>query len=599
MIAKRIDAKPKNDNYGQLGKYIADASHEGEKLLFAWYAGCLSETYETALVEIEATQAMNTRCQGEKTYHLMVSFRPEDEAKLTPEAFQDIERAFSLALGFEEHQRLCGVHKNTNNMHMHVAYNMIHSERFTKKEPYRDFYKLSEACRAMEAKYGLVIDNGSSKGREPAQQINQAAASMEAHSGEQSFQSYALECKVDILKALESAQSWEDVHTAFAEYGMAIKPHANGLAVVSIHGKESIKASTIDRRLAKKRLVDRFGDYSASTASAIPEKKRYDRKPLQPKSPDRENLYEEYKKLMEQRQEQLDQGRRQNEETLLTVKSQWAEKRKDLEMRIMPRSTKNKLRQILRVQEQQALEEARVVGRSRIQAIKKAHPFHNWNGYLKWQAETGNETALAVLRSRKQETEATTRETPQKDAYYEDRQKIKMTALAKEKNIILASLSEKSKRGLLAINRMEQFAAQESLQRTSGMGDQAQLFSGVRHAIDNNGIVIFTMASGGTIRDTGKKLHFSVDETTRKAALIYGQARFGKNIQLEGNTIERRYGRRNQDENRSRRGIKPNLAVIGQIFKNSLRTLSQLDVVRTGKSTQVLLPGNARSDMER
>ena len=64
MIAKRIKAKPQNDNYGQLGKYIADASHEGEKLLVAWHAGCLSETYETALMEIQATQAMNTRCKG-------------------------------------------------------------------------------------------------------------------------------------------------------------------------------------------------------------------------------------------------------------------------------------------------------------------------------------------------------------------------------------------------------------------------------------------------------------------------------------------------------------------------------------------------------
>ena len=69
MIAKRIDRNPENDSFVSLGKYIADASHKGEKLLFAWHVGCQSETYETALVEIAATQEINTRCKGEKTYH--------------------------------------------------------------------------------------------------------------------------------------------------------------------------------------------------------------------------------------------------------------------------------------------------------------------------------------------------------------------------------------------------------------------------------------------------------------------------------------------------------------------------------------------------
>ena len=82
MIAKRINTKPGNDNSVKLGLYIADASHDGEKLLLAWHEGCLSDTYAGALIEIEATQGMNTRCQGGKTYHLLVSFRPEDEVKL-------------------------------------------------------------------------------------------------------------------------------------------------------------------------------------------------------------------------------------------------------------------------------------------------------------------------------------------------------------------------------------------------------------------------------------------------------------------------------------------------------------------------------------
>ena len=592
MIAKRIKAKPQNDNYGQLGKYIADASHEGEKLLVAWHAGCLSETYETALMEIQATQAMNTRCKGEKTYHLVVSFRPEDEAKLTPAAFQDIEKAMAEALGLGEHQRLCGVHQNTNNMHLHIAYNMIDPERFTKKEPYRDFYKLSEACRAMEAKYGLIADNGISQDRETVQ-IGQRAASMEAQSGEQSFQSYALERKTALLEVLEKSTSWREIHAALAEHGMAIKPHGNGLAVVNIHGKGSIKASAIHRSLSKKCLEDRFGAYTASTEGASPA--QYNRKPLQPRTPEREKLYLEYQKLLEQRQSQLDAMRKHNDTGWLSIKDRFSGEQKALEMRILPRRSKIRLRHILKVREQQAVEEFRATGQARLKEIRDTYPFHNWNGFLKWQADNGNETALEVLRSRKLETEPVERENP--ETYYAARREIKRLALEKELQIAGSSIGRKHQSGLVAITRMEQLAAQEILQRASGMGDQALLFSRVQHTIDNSGIIIFQLINGGTIRDTGKKVYFSCDETTRKAALIYGQMRFGKGIQINGNTIERKpHGK----QNRYWAGDhKLRLAVIKQICRNGLRTLSELNVVRFGKRTKMLLSGHARRDLER
>ena len=79
-------------------------------------------------MEVEATQGLNTRSTKEKTYHLLVSFRPEDEARLMPEALKAIEERFAAVLGYSEHQRHCGIHKNTNNIHMHIAYNMISIE---------------------------------------------------------------------------------------------------------------------------------------------------------------------------------------------------------------------------------------------------------------------------------------------------------------------------------------------------------------------------------------------------------------------------------------------------------------------------------------
>lgn len=595
MIAKRINSKPGNDNSRNLGLYIADASHEGEKLLLAWHEGCLSDTYDAALIEIEATQGMNTRCQGGKTYHLLISFRPEDEAQLNPESLRDIETAFAEALGFSDHQRVCGVHKNTNNMHLHVAYNMIHPELFTKREPFRDFYKLSEVCRAMEKKYGLAVDNGISQSQEASAQIEQKAASMEAHSGEQSFQSFVLEHKCDILRKVEAAGNWAEVHAALAEYGVEIKPRGNGLVVMSGTGKGAIKASTIDRSLSKNRLTNRLGEYVGSKKSVAPTK-QYDRQPVQPRSGERTKLYRQYRELIERREAHIAMVSQQNVTDLFSVKELHSEQRNAIEKRILPRKTKSKLRQTVRIEERLALEKNRANGQARLQEIKKQYPFHNWNGYLKWQAQQGNEAALAVLRSRTQhQVEAPLHKNTLVDIH-ESRRQIQIKALEKEQQIIAAALNTKHRGGLIALTRMDQLAAQETLVLTGETDDQ-KMFIGVRHVIDNNGIVIFTLPGGGTIRDTGKKLHFSLDETTQKAATIYGQARFGKDIQFKDNTIERKIYDRND---RSRTGDhKPHLAGIRKIYQNGLRKLSDLNVVRFRKRAKMLLPDHARLDLER
>jgi hypothetical protein len=151
MISKRVHCEPQNDSIRRLGLYIAGASHEGEKLFEKWTAGCYAgQDYDLAMDEIKATQGLNNRTTKEKTYHLVVSFYPEDFKKLSLEDFKDIEKEFAKSLGFEDHQRLCGVHINTDNPHMHVAYNMIHKEKFTRHDPYYDYFKRDKTCRFLE-----------------------------------------------------------------------------------------------------------------------------------------------------------------------------------------------------------------------------------------------------------------------------------------------------------------------------------------------------------------------------------------------------------------------------------------------------------------
>ena len=82
MISTRVHCEPKNDSIKRLGLYIAAANHKGEKLFEKWTAGCYAgQDYNLAIDEIKATQNLNNRTTKEKTYHLVVSFHPEDLKK--------------------------------------------------------------------------------------------------------------------------------------------------------------------------------------------------------------------------------------------------------------------------------------------------------------------------------------------------------------------------------------------------------------------------------------------------------------------------------------------------------------------------------------
>lgn len=274
MISKRVFIDAGNDNYARLAAYIADAGPAGEKCLMNWCAGMLGgDDYAEGIAETVDVQARNTRAAS-RTYHLVISFRPEDEAKLTPEAFKAIEEQFASALGYADHQRHCGVHKNTANLHMHVAYNMIHPEKYTCHKEFRDFWIRDRVCRALEREFGLSVDNGielSSSGQSLVRpRRNEKARLVEAHTGQQSFDSYAQEHREAVLRSLEAAASWGDLHTALAGYGMEIKPHGNGLAIKdrnSSRAAHAIKASALDRSLSLKKLEARFGPYSPAAGS--------------------------------------------------------------------------------------------------------------------------------------------------------------------------------------------------------------------------------------------------------------------------------------------------------------------------------------------
>jgi hypothetical protein len=550
MISKKIDTKVENDNYHRLAEYVRDAKtsdyghvseyikdkgNDGEKVLFAWHQGCLAENYDLAIKEVQATQKLNWRSQKEKTYHLLISFRPEDEDKLNENTFREIEEAFAEAMGFSGHQRHCGVHKNTAHIHMHIAYNMIHPNTFTRREPYRDYWIRDSLCRVLEQKYNLTPDNGRQDDAE-AKRENDKARTVEAQTGEQSFDSYMREKREYLLAELERCQSWQDLHDVLGRIGVAIVSRTTGCSLTDKHGKHAVKGSAVDRKLSRGQLEKRFGSFRES-AHEVEEKERYSAKPIRGSEHERGELYQEYRKGIEERKGFLDQKFIEHKDQAKAIKDKWERKRMeikhDMDFSFATKKSliaKTKARE---AEEMQALYEAKEKTKKE---IRTNVPYANWLEFLQFKAEQGSELALEILRSKNQNVAASSDPPPEaapKNAYWQDKAhwQRKLAEIYAD-----SDLSGKDKNLLSAVVKMREI-------HSSGLSGT----DGLTHKIDKCGIIIYTLADGSRILDNGQKINFSPNsDAARQVAERYARSRFGP-CRFEGNALVRK-----QERGRSR-----------------------------------------------
>ena len=153
-------------SWTRLNAYVLDENNKGEKVAWARVSNCGTDDPGWAVKRIIATQSRNTRARADKSYHLVISFPPGEMP--TREQVEDIEDRLCEAIGFGDHQRVSATHQNTDNWHHHVAINRIHPETLHAVHPFRDHYRLQEACAELEIKHGLVIERHSRDAHEAA-----------------------------------------------------------------------------------------------------------------------------------------------------------------------------------------------------------------------------------------------------------------------------------------------------------------------------------------------------------------------------------------------------------------------------------------------
>ena len=491
MISKHVTCQAENDNYARLANYIADASHAGEKSLMSWCAETWSATgaaddYELSIKEVLDTQALSTRTTKEKTYHLMISFRTEDEGKLSQEDFKAIEERFAKVLGFEGHQRHCGVHINTENMHMHIAYNMIHPDKLIRYEPYRDYHKRDKLCRELEKEYNLSIDHGIDP-LDTSYKLSEKSAKKEVLTGEESFETFTQFHHDEIMKKVEQANSWEEIHCLFALYGMELKTKGNGIIIKNRKGYQAVKASKFDRDISYKKLVDRFGDFTPIKED-IKAKEWYKKKPLQ-KNKDSEELWKEFTE-----QHYNEKAKERSKVEIEELKKQWLKEK----IRITGLAASKRTRSL--IMRQMKTHESLELNQVRLKYAKE----DNWLTFLQGKAEQGDEKALTVLRDKKQKA-------TKQNQYITD-----LTSKAEElqkKNYILLDEGTSGKNKNIRTNK--------TLIRNISNGN-------VNTKILRNGTVLYKIENGGKILDDGQKITYT--DTAKTEALDYAAKKWGMRI---------------------------------------------------------------------
>ncbi|OFC58713.1 TraI/MobA(P) family conjugative relaxase [Candidatus Erwinia dacicola] len=257
---------------------------------------CLS--VETAAREMEATANVNVACK-DSVFHYVLSWQ-ENETPSDAQVFDSVR--FTLqSMGLQEHQFVAAIHRDTDNLHVHVAVNRVHPITFRANHLSYSIDTLHKASRLLEIKHGFNHDNGLYTVNENgyvlrqkdhhrnglSSQAEHKVCLMENKSGRPSLYHYLLKMHhenrtvADELKSEMQfkTSSWRDVHALFARAGFSVSqsPHAGGLLIT--HGAGDDQVSVCWRkifpeyRFSYDALIARIGSFQPGNVEpySVPE----------------------------------------------------------------------------------------------------------------------------------------------------------------------------------------------------------------------------------------------------------------------------------------------------------------------------------------
>jgi hypothetical protein len=395
MIIKHVPMRTlRKSNVVSLVDYLTNTQGRQERVGEITVTNCQSDRHAAASLEMLNTQSLNTRAQSDKTYHLIISFRPGELPSAA--TLRTIEARVCQRLGFGEHQRVSVLHHDTNNVHLHLAINKIHPTRYTLHEPYKAYRAFGELCDSLEHIFQLEQDN---------HQVRKTggenrASDMERQAGTESLIGWM---QRQCLDELRSAQSWSELHQVLHHHGLAIQPRGQGLVITDGQGT-FVRASSVARDLSKMSLERRLGRFQPPGAVRTAKPTRqYEAKPV-PSRMDTTALYARYQHdrlaRAQGRAVAMQEAQTRKAHAIDTATRAGQIKRDTIKLTMRGRITKKllyaKVSQTLRSDLRQILDRHR---RDCI-AITARYQRMTWADWLRQQALAGNQEALRALRAR-------------------------------------------------------------------------------------------------------------------------------------------------------------------------------------------------------
>lgn len=229
---------------------------ENERVKTFFTLNMYSDDLETATQEMMYTASLNIRSKCSKYMHLVLSL--SEGEKTDQDTWKKIINDYVKEVGMENHQVIAVQHNDNGKEHFHLIINRIDTEKYTRVNDYRIYYKLQKFDEKIEKKYNLKqFDHKSDLKIDYQQSAYKRAQDIEKKSEHQTFLSYLLEYKDDILKA----NSWKELQEKLAQYDCCLKVKGRGLVIKSLNTehKDEAKASSFDRNFSYAKLVKKWG----------------------------------------------------------------------------------------------------------------------------------------------------------------------------------------------------------------------------------------------------------------------------------------------------------------------------------------------------
>ena len=402
MISKQVSSKSSGkSNLGRLIDYLTDPKGKKERVASVNVTNCNNpDSLKWSVKEMQAVQGLNTRATSDKTYHLVISFAPGED--VSAEILAKIEQRFCEKIGFKEHQRISVLHRDTDNLHVHVAINKIHPVKLTLHEPFYGYLKREDLCKELEKEFGLVPGRTGKKVNSPK---NEKAAAMENIAGVESLIGYVQRTLKD---PLNNAKTWREFHAEAAKEGVFFKLRGNGLVVES--GDQTAKASSCFRGFSKAALEKRLGAFEPAQTDRSAVKpgdplfylqKGYWAQPMQKGS---NGLYGQYKAEREaskkRQSEQITKALNDHRARIASAKTGYK-----IQKTIRGFTKRNFVNDVIstvqRASLQSSISESFETYKKERAAVYKSTKLLSWNDWLIQRAETGDKPALAALQARK------------------------------------------------------------------------------------------------------------------------------------------------------------------------------------------------------